>query len=156
MMDVRKIMVHVKLYVIVQFLLTAIPQLRHFLLYKEMRPLAWYTGRRTEIQSVHKPAFDWQHGCPLDDMVTNRQLVDCTVFRDKDFLGDIRRSTERTCCKRTKKFLKIGLKVRLESPNLVAVALLTGIPPISGLKILLRRNSLRYVSLPFHGVMAVL
>lgn len=156
MMDVRKIMVHVKLYVIVQFLLTAAPQFRHFLLYKEMRPLAWYTGRRTEIQSVHKPAFEWQHGCPLDDMIGNRELVYYTMLGDKDFLGNIRGGTERTCCKRMEKLLKVCLKVRLESPNFMAVALLTGIAPICGLEILLRRNSLRYVSLPFHGVMAVL
>ena len=89
-------------------------------------------------------------------MVTNRQLVYGTVFGNKDFLGYIGGSTERTCCKRMKKTFKVSLKALLKDPDLVAVALTTAVAPIGGLEILLRRNSLRYVSLPFHGVMAVL
>ena len=66
----------------------------------------------------------------MEDMVTNRQLVDCTVFRDKDFLGNIRGSTERTCCERMKEIFKVGLKALLKDPNLVAVALTTAVAPI--------------------------
>ena len=89
MIDVREIMVDVQLDEVIDFELAAPTEFSHLLTDEEMRTLVGNTGGGTVIIGIHQPAFDGQHGSPLDDMVTHGRLADDTPFRLEHLLGYI-------------------------------------------------------------------